>query len=407
MVLAHLALLMALQAPKAPPHKAPPALHNPLIIPRPEANLSAFRLDTEVFGWNKAYTEVGAVAMEMARSEDGAHRGESYLLVYPTTSTKPKHNVICHFITHVALPHNPVPLENAGDYMWTIEWSYQNMWPRRPKRRRPKGAMQVTPLWAPMPPSASKAPEEAAGQGGGPSHPQQDAAEHSSCVPWVGFRLQLGQEVRLHPYRPLDLSARCALLRLTDSRTYWGTPTVTASMVRFDFNASPVNEESARFVVSALWSEAKHVRFVVQAQAPLPAPQRSAWRRVLRPWGSATVRVGEPGAEGPRSRAPLRLTIRCREGWLPMAYALAHDMGYTNPTHVLQPGLGDTIVYALAPVAQTEADRAEAPPAQPQGELAGARPEEASPADADAVPAPATHQSPPAPARFLHDFKVP
>src|SRR4051794_473629 len=97
-VLWQLALMMALQAPQAPPPRPPKALHNPLIVPDKDTNLSAFRLDVEVFGWNTAYTEVGSVAMEMARDAQGAHRGETYLLVYPTTSTVPKHNVICHFI---------------------------------------------------------------------------------------------------------------------------------------------------------------------------------------------------------------------------------------------------------------------------------------------------------------------
>lgn len=389
MVLAHLALLMALQAPKAPPHKAPTPLHNPLIMPGPGANLSAFRFDTEVFGWNKAFTEVGAVAMEMARDELGGHTGETFLLVYPTRSTKPKHNVICHFITHVALPDNPVPLEQASDYLWTIEWSYQNMWPRRPKYKRPKDGMAVTTLWAPMPSSA--ATQET---GKHPSAPRDaNSASHTdsgqSCVPWVGFRLQMGREVRLHPYRPIDLSARCDLLQLTESRTYWGTPTIAASMVRFDFNASPVNEESARFVVSALWNEARHLTFVLETKAPLTPKHHQAWRRLLRPWGRMTIRAGTASSAAQQAPGPLALTIHAAPGWLPLAHALAKDLGYGAATSVPQADLGDRVVLTLAP---KSVDSAAPLPQQPSIESSRRK----------LQPAPD-----PGPSNYLNDFKVP
>lgn len=382
---------MALLAPKAPPPRPPPPLHNPLIIPVAGQNLSAFRLDTEVFGWNTAFTEVGAVAMEMARDPEGAHRGETYLLVYPVRSTTPKHNVICHFITHVALPDNPVPLETAGDYMWTIEFSYQQMWPKRPKRRRPKNAMQVTPLWAPMPATEPNRPAQA-----NPKAVQPPLEQHrrtGTCRPWVGFRLRRGQEVRLHPYRPVDLTARCDLLSLTDSRTYWGTDTVAASMVRFDFNASPTNEESARFVVSSVWEEARRIQFVVAPSTPLAPKAKAGFAAVLGDWGAVRFR---PPHSATAERLPQTITIHAAEQWLPMARALALDLDFPDATVVADDTLKDTIMLALGPVAPSH-DTAE-PPADA---AAGDKPAE-SPNPANLEP----HQPLPA-ARYLNDFKVP
>ena len=401
--LLQLALVMALQAPQAPPPRPPKPLHNPLIIPDKEANLSAFRLDVEVFGWNAAYTEVAAVAMEMARSAEGAHRGETYLLAYPTTSTVPKHNVICHFITHVALPDNPVPLEAAADYLWTIEHSFLTMWPKRPRRHRRPQDMAVTPLWAPMPP-AQEQPK------GAPTPGTQDAtdtvlAQHrrgGSCQPWVGFRLHKNGQTRLHPFRPLDLSARCDLLKLTDSRTVWGKDDLAASMVRFDFNAGPNNEESARFVVSSLWDQGRQLHFVVAPGAPLGPKAQAAFRATLGPWGRVSFKKPP---QGPPSRRRLQaLTVTAAPGWLPLARSLAADLGYPDAQWRAQDDLDATIVMALGPKAPAEPAAQGPAPTAPE---ADGNPAGSGPAAAPAVPLPAPKRAPKPASPYLQDFKVP
>ena len=53
-----------------------------LFVHPPGSDLSAERIDCEVFGWNKAFTEVAAVASDVARGARGRHRGEVYMLVF-------------------------------------------------------------------------------------------------------------------------------------------------------------------------------------------------------------------------------------------------------------------------------------------------------------------------------------
>jgi hypothetical protein len=355
------------------------AAQNPLIVPEDNQDLSAFRLDSEVFGWNKDYSEVAAVCMEMARDPQGAHRGETYLLVYPVQKTLPKHNVICHFITHVALPHNPISLEEAGDYMWTIENSFQQMWPRRPKRHRPPQAMDVTTLWAAMPKDEAQKPANPAIAGQALRAPR----DSGSCVPWVGFKMRWGKEVRLQPYAPVDMSARCELLHMKDQRTYWGKNDVAAAMVRFDFATRADNEESARFVVSALWSSGRHVRFDLRT-AVAPTPQeRKQFNLTVSAFGRARIAPLKGASQGDILH---HLTVRAAPGWLPLGRKLAQQLGTNNPLCVADASMNDVIVFSdMAPTTPKEAD----PPALP------------------APWQPQVHPSDPVPkAQYLDDFKV-
>ncbi len=160
-------------------------------------------------------------------------------------------------------------------------------------------------------------------------------------------------------------------------------------MVRFDFNASPDNDESARFVVSALWHEGKQVHFVLRAPPALPKAAGALWRKTLAPWGTLKVLP----KKGPRASADgmkrQTLTIAAAAGWLPMARSLAADAGYPDAQFEAQEELHETIVFTLAP-------QHEPPPTLEFTPKPTIDPQ---------APAKALPKAPPS--RYLQDFKVP
>ena len=52
------------------------------LMPEVNADLSAHRIDCDVFGWNKDFTEVAALGLNLVRYPRGKQRGEGFLLVF-------------------------------------------------------------------------------------------------------------------------------------------------------------------------------------------------------------------------------------------------------------------------------------------------------------------------------------
>ena len=236
-------------------------------MPRPGQDHSAYRRDCDIFGWNRSLTEVAAVGSEVQRGPNGEQRGEVYLQVTPIGAAQAKHEVITHNVSHAALAHDPVPMAYAHEFMWTIERTFMAMWPIKPKKQKPAGGMDVTLLW------------EADAQGGG------------LCQPTVGFLLTYHGQTRYMPHLGLDLQAPCALLRCSDSRTVWGRADVAAAMTRFDYAPTQDNEQSRRFVVSAVWSAARALRITLVVPPDAPATAVQSLRRTLAKYGAVTLRT--------------------------------------------------------------------------------------------------------------------
>ena len=225
------------------PYGVGPSFTKPDLYVHPAgADLSAARLDTEVFGWNKTFTEVAAVGSDVLRGPRGKHRGEVYMLVYRISDGRLLHNVITHNITHPDLPHNPIPMDDVRDLTWTIENPYQNMWPVRPHYSRPKTGATVKTLWASVP------------AGTGAAGAAKGAADEL-CTPFIGAHMAWKSEHRLVNLTAVDMTVSCALLKRGDERVYWGRDDVAAVMARFDYNNLPNNEKSARFVHSLVWGQ--------------------------------------------------------------------------------------------------------------------------------------------------------
>ncbi|HET6345972.1 MAG TPA: hypothetical protein VFH51_13640, partial [Myxococcota bacterium] len=189
---------------------AEPGTQSPLIMTRPGQDLSAYRFDSDVFGWSRDFRDVAAVGAEVRRGPEGRQRGEAFLLVHRVGETVPRINVICHNITHADLPHDPVPLDDARDLMWVIEnRMYIEMWPVRPIRKRPPHGMAVRVLWDPM----------------------EDVVAHPDtvCTPGVAFVLEHKGKRRVQPHQGVDMHARCDLIEQTDARIYWGRSDIAAA----------------------------------------------------------------------------------------------------------------------------------------------------------------------------------
>jgi hypothetical protein len=283
----------------------PPVTKPELLVHDQGDDLSASRLDCEVFGWNRAFTEVAAVGADTRRGPRGKHRGEAFLLVYALGQGLPIHNVIAHNITHPDLPHDPIPIDDARDLTWVIENSYLDMWPRRPKHKRPPQGMQVKLIWDPL------------------------QVKNGLCTPLVGFSLHWHGMSRFQQFMPVDMQVDCRNLRQTDSRVYWGKADVAAAMVRFDFPLREANERSARFVVSAAWRMARELNIVVIGQANVPPKLRRQVMQELRQlgavhFGGANGSSDDPGAsqgpvgvERPQSGSrPGVVSIRSKEQYI-------------------------------------------------------------------------------------------
>lgn len=387
--------------PEPPPVRLPPAVQPAakqvhradLLVPSAEQDHSAFRYDSEVFGWNKDFTEVASVSMEVVRGPMGRHRGEAFMLVYPLGSWLPKYNIICHNITHVDLPDNPVPMEQAEDYLWVIETSYQNMWPKRPVRRAKRGYMRVTPLTAflpedfklpappPEPPAAPHHDAPALVQAARAQRAAEARAERAPllleapgvaaqnpearCRPWVGFVLDWHGRRRLQPFVPLDMGARCGVLRRGEAaRTYWGRPDVAASMVRVDFAARETNEESGRFVASAAWALGRTPRLEVHGLALGLAQRRQLAQTVREMGGHLLLR---PRASAGDAATPIR--VRGPRAWLAWGAMLAEAARLPVARYVVDEGQADVLRWEPAGPHDAEAPAAwTAPPPGASGD---------------------------------------
>lgn len=300
---------------------------------KPGQNLSAYRFDCDVFGWNRDFSEVAAIGSEAHRGPEGKHRGSAFLLAYKVGETVPIYNVIGHVITHADLPKDPIPLDDARDLMWVIEHQYLNMWPKRPKRSHFPGAMQVTPLWDPM-----------------------ESDSSSTCTPGVAFMLEYRGQKRMQAYQPVDMQAKCSLIDMSDTRIYWGRKDIAAAMVKFDFSPLPDNEESARFVVSASWNLAQTVRLRVDLAGPLNGQMRGDVNTVLRKYGVVNY---HPLPFETRDAGELN-RIQAKSAWLPLARRLAKELHAPLAAVVPDDSIAADIVlhYGSAPKPTT----VEAPP---------------------------------------------
>lgn len=348
-----------------------------LIMPRAGADLSAYRMDVEVFGWNRSFTEVASMALEVARGRGGTQRGEAFMLVYPVGGSLPLYNVICHSITHPDLPDNPLPLGTAGEFMWGINYAWQASWPKRPMHHQPSGGMAVRPVMLPL-------PEEATAKGTAGSITQAGHAldAQHSCSPHAGFVLHWHNERRVMPFVALDMAARCDLVQQGDSRIYWGRKDIAAAMLQVNFNAQPNNEESARFVVSAAWPQARHITFVALGGHPLPKPMMHALTQATAQYGALRERRGPAG-----SQAGTRLVeVRARAAWMPLAQHVATVLGADDAARTTSEQLGDDIVLVFGSTPPAPSPEA---PAKAQGTAAaqvGAAHKQAPSATPQALP---------------------
>lgn len=262
-------------------------------MPDLNADLTAYRVDSEVFGWNKKFTEVAALGSEVRRGKRGEHRGEMFLLVFDIGSLIAKHNVHVLHITQAALPHDPIALEDARERMWAIDVVYQNKWPRRPKRKHFRGAMTIEPIW------------ESVDLGDG------------ICQPTVGFMLSYKGTRRYQPHHQIpDIKAPCDHLRMKDQRIYWAKKDLGAVMIRFDYSTTD-NEISLRFPLSASWNLARPVKITLRA--PDPA-KKAGVRKTLSVYGSVKKERG--GGSG----AGWQVVFRGRE-LIYLAHRIAGQIG--------------------------------------------------------------------------------
>ena len=312
--------------------QAPPKTQTDLLIHPQNADLSAYRLDCEVFGFSKDFKQIGAAGTEVYRGPKGKHRGEAFLLVYNIGQPLPVHNIVAHVITHADLPHDPVPIEDARDMMWVIENSYLAMWPRRPNYKKPKGWMTVETLVQPL------------AQGG------------DICTPAVGFALTLRGKHRYMPFIPLDMKVSCGLLKNTDNRTYWGKRDVAASMVRFDYSPSEDNEHSARFVVGSSWEKARALKVVVEESAPFSRSSEDMLRQTLSRLGNVQFRRVAPQPGEPQD-GPIGVTdVAAHAGDAALAAYLARTLNGYGTRRLDDTELADIVVRvgraAMTPVTE-------------------------------------------------------
>ena len=379
--------------------QAPPKTDADLLIHPANTDLSAYRLDCEVFGFSKDLKQIAAIGSEVYRGPKGKHRGEAFLLVYNIGQPLPVHNIIGHVITHADLPHDPVPIEDARDLLWVIENSYLEMWPKRPFYKHVKGWMSVEVLVQPIP------------QGG------------DVCTPAVGFALTYRGKHRYMPFIPLDMKVNCGLLKNTDSRTYWGKRDVSASMVRFDYSPSQDNEHSARFVVGAAWEKARPLRVMVEESAPFSRDSEDMLRQTLSRLGSVQFRQ-VPAQPGEPQDGPIGVTdVAAHAADSALAAYLSRTLNGYGTRRLDDTETAD-IVVRVGRAAQTPAVevKPEAPPTEPvdsstvsaeQGaaQTAHLQMTPVIPSDADGVPSAKqdvpSAPTPPTDPVYIKDWKVP
>lgn len=261
-----------------------------LVVPGADEDFSAYRVDADVFGWNRDYSELACLGMELKRRPDSSQIGEAFLLTFPVETIEPNHNVHVLFISHGATPHNPLPLYDVRDRIWSIDEIYQRLWPKRPKRKRPQGAMKVELIW------------------------DKVEVSRNVCQPAVGFVMHWKGTMRFQPHLVLDdVRVSCPLLRLTDNRIYWGKRDVAAAMPRFDFSTDPKHEQSFRHPVSALWRRGRALEFVLRGPDGDSLEIVDA-RKALESFGKVRIEEHENAAHGVLAKSELEILAR-RIAW--------------------------------------------------------------------------------------------
>jgi len=206
-------------------------------IPTGHEDFSAFRVDSEVWGWNKEFTEMATIVQEVARASNAEIEGEFALMVFPIGSTKPIVNVSQIVITQAIRPEHPSSFPEILDNMkFATGSSYghdlKDIWPEAPQRQHHKGFMTIEPVWIPI------------------------ETENGICAPAIGYILSMNGEIRYQAHELTKMKASCPHLRWTDSRIYWAKKDLGAVMIRFDYSATD-NEYSIRFPLSVAWSFGK------------------------------------------------------------------------------------------------------------------------------------------------------
>ena len=235
--------------------------------------------------------------INVRRGPRGKHRGAGFLVVFPVGSTTPVRRVKVTHITQAPVPDDPLPIIEAKDRLWAIDFSYQQLWPRRPKRSHFPGAMRIEPIW------------------------QKVEVEPRVCQPAVGFLLHYRGQTRYQQHTLLKTKAACVNLRHTGTKTYWAKRDLGAVMMRFETSEPGVGEQSIRFPISAAWDLAKAVRLRLETSWPRGAAERRALVKTLRRYGALTVRHRPQADFAPRPQ------IGHSESVAALARNLAHEVG--------------------------------------------------------------------------------
>jgi len=228
-----------------------------IIVPRAGADLSAHRIDSDIFGWNEDYSEMAAIGLDIKRGPKGKHRGEVFMLIFPIDSIVPTQNVKLHHVTQADMPHNPLPILDVRKYMWTLGYGLPKMWPKHVKKSKPRGGMDVTPIWLP------------------------EQQSNGQCRPNLGFILSTAKEVRYLPHQLLNIEVICQHLRLSDYRTYYAHKYLAGSMVRFDYSGTD-NEASVRFPINVQWKKAKSINIEVEMPSTASKKNEALIRKKLK-----------------------------------------------------------------------------------------------------------------------------
>jgi hypothetical protein len=236
----------------------------------PNEDFSAHRLDSEVFGWSKDFKEVAVLGSNITRGRASEQRGERMLLVFDVGVLTPKQNLQVDFHTQAALPHDPIPIPDVREWMWNIGYEYPKMWPKKPQKKQPKGAIKIEPVW------------------------EFNGLGDNLCQPIVGFVLEWKGEKRYQPHQQLELRGDCDRLRYTDHRTYWGKKDLGAVMIRFD-HGPPKNEASVRFVLSASWELAQPVHLLIRTATEVTPAELERVKSLLATYGNPRVESGSSG----------------------------------------------------------------------------------------------------------------
>ena len=235
-----------------------------IIVPKPQSDLSAHRIDSDIFGWNDDYSQMAAIGSNIKRGPKGKHRGEVFMLVFPIDSVVPTQNVKLHHVTQADMPHNPLPILDVRKYMWTLGYGLPKMWPKHVRKKRPKHAMHVTPIWLPQ------------------------KQKNGLCRPAVGFLLSHKNTNRYQVHQTLNIEAPCQYIRLTDKRTYFAHNLLAGSMLRFDYSSSD-NEASVRFPMSVQWRNA--LPFSIEIRMPKNAKKQDLKNRRKQLKGIAHIKT--------------------------------------------------------------------------------------------------------------------